>query len=320
MIPLLLKPRIQKLQNRWRLREEFQQLWSRNLILGSMTLLLMYGLYIGGFWLLEQTQTQLDFAYLSSSTLLGLLLFVLGALLFVANTIAAIGSLFLANDLQLILSAPIPPWRLFWGKLCETVVTSSWMTALFLLPLVILFGAFYKASIEYYAIALVVFIPYFLIPAALAILVSLSIALVFPAERKKELLFVVLLFALYGLYLGGVSLASGFDRSTPFDISDLLRVLSFLSLANNTWSPSYWAAAGLGELLEPQGLPAAAMVQLLYTSSAVLIYFVILCFGLDTIKLIRELRWVCLLEACQAKLAMFVGIVCWDGLLLLSVL
>lgn len=280
MIPVVLKPKVHSLRHRWQRGSNKAMVWTRDGIIAFLTAVMMVGTYLGGQWALQQTQTQLDFAYFHPSLVLGLVLVFLLLMLFITNLVSALGALFLARDLDFVLSSPIPPIRFFRGKVVEIIITSSWMTMVFLLPLILAFGIFYDASSSYYVISLLVYVPYFLIPAAAAIILATMITSLFPAQRRRELLFLVLAAVLYGLYLLAKLLSSGMSETEALDVVDILELVSFLSIPNTDWSPSFWAATILGEILEPTGKDTTPHLSLLYMSAITMLAMAFLALSL----------------------------------------
>jgi ABC-2 type transport system permease protein len=266
-----MRPKLLTALNRWKRRDQMKTHWLRNIALLSIAIFLMFAAYHGGYWVLEQTNSVLDFAYLHSSTFLGLILVFLLVILTVTNCATTLGNFYLGKDLGLVVAAPVSPARFFFGKLLETTVFSSWMTAVFILPVILLFGRYYNASALYYVMSLVVFLPFFLIPSSFAVLICALLARFFPANRKRELFAIALIVVLYGLYFIGDELGRGMSRSGTIDVTDIFRVVSFLSIANRYWSPSHWVAYTLGELLEPTGAGYYLHLSLLYCVTLTLV-------------------------------------------------
>lgn len=265
MFPQLLQPKVLSFRNRWRRTDNLLMQCTRDGIIAALTVGIMIGTYLGGLWFLEQTETLLDFAYFHPSLTLGLVLVFLLLMLFVTNLVSALGALFMSRDLDLVLSSPLTSFRFFRGKLVEVLLTSSWMTIVFLVPLVLAFGSFYDSPLSYYSAALLVFLPYFFIPAGAAVIVATAITLLMPAHRKRELLLLILIAGLYGLYLLATVLSSQMSDAGRINVVDIIEIVSFLSLPNTVWSPSYWAATVLGEALVPTGKSAAVHLGLLYS-------------------------------------------------------
>ena len=238
----------------------------RNAVILALTAFIMVGLYRGGYWVLSNAQSESDFAYLQSSVLLGLILVFLLLMLLVTNTAAALGTLFMGSDLPLVLSSPLSPRSFFSGKFSEILVSSSWMTAVFLFPLIVLFGSFYNTGLYYYVLATVVFVPYFCIPAACSIILACLLSALIPIRFKREAFVVFIVLTLFAIYFLGTSAGTTAKEVTPIDVADILRAVSFLSVTDRQWSPSYWVARILGEALEPSGQEMSLLITLLYST------------------------------------------------------
>lgn len=271
LVPILLKPKLLTMRNFWRRREEMRQFWIRNFILLLMTVTIMYGAYRGSLWVLGQTETQLDYAYFPPGVILGLFLALLLVVLVLTNSASAAGALFLGQDLEVIIASPLSPFRFFCGKLCEIFVSSSWMTAVFLLPILCAFASHYHAPPTYFAMCALTLVPFFLIPASLAIFGSSLVALLVPANWRKGLLTVLAVLLLVGLYSLARMVTQGVDDGKPIDTRDLFRLISLLSVANTTWSPAFWSSSILGETLVHSGIPMWWYMSLLYAVAAALL-------------------------------------------------
>ena len=239
----------------------------RNAVIVALTAFIMTGLYRGGYWVLTNARSESDFAYLHSSVLLGLILVFLLLMLLITNTAAALGTLYMGSDLPLLLSSPISPRKFFNGKFAEILVSSSWMTAVFLLPLIVLFGSFYDSGFRYYFFAAAVLVPYFLIPAACSMVAATLLSALITLKYKREIFFVLVVLVLFAVYFLGTSAGSTAHEVTPIDVADILRAVSFLSVTNRQWSPSYWSAVVLGEMLEPSGRSIGFLIALLYSAT-----------------------------------------------------
>lgn len=263
-VNVLLLPRLMTFRNLWRHRDEMKQFWLRNLLLSMMTAVIMYGIYLGNFWILKKMDTQLDYAYFHPSVILGLYLAMLMVVLVVTNTASATGALFLGLDLDGIISSPISAFRFFLGKFLEISFSSSWMTSIFLLPLILSFGVYFSGGLEFYAISLLALLPFFVIPTSLAILIAFFVALFLPPNWRREIIFVLLGALLFGVYAFAKMLAYGVDDGHPIDTRDFFRLVSLLSVANTTWSPAYWVSSVIGEFVSHRGAPLHWYLAVLY--------------------------------------------------------
>ena len=79
-------------------------------------------------------QTIADFGPLLTQRLLVLLFVSFFAVLLISNTVTALTTFYLADDVAPLLAAPVPARRLHHARFVETLLSSSWMVLLFGLP------------------------------------------------------------------------------------------------------------------------------------------------------------------------------------------
>lgn len=262
-IPTILQPKFLSFKNHLRQSFHSSRQGGRDSIIFVLSILLMYWIFRGTAAGLTYIQESEHLAYLHPSLTLGLGLLVLFGMLVFSNCVSALGSLFLAHDLELILAAPLSPRRLFSGKLLEIMASSSWMVLVFGVPVLCAFGAAYDAGVGYYFWALVMMLPYFALPSACALLIVSIFATIVPANRTKPILFVIMIMFILMVYLLASILR---PEATAYSINDLLRIISMLSVANVQWSPTYWIAGGLGSILVPNGESPLTYLVLSYSS------------------------------------------------------
>ena len=93
------------------------------------------GLFLLSWWFFSQClQVQLVGQILVRRLLDMVFLTFLSVLLF-SNVVTAFTTLLLADDLSLLIAAPVPTDRLYHARLAETLVHSSWMVLIFGLPI-----------------------------------------------------------------------------------------------------------------------------------------------------------------------------------------
>ena len=84
---------------------------------------------------------------LLSAKLLGLAFVTFLMILVLSNVITALSTFFLADDLELLVAAPVDPVKVYGARLAETIVDSSWMVALLAVPLLAAYGVVYAAGL-----------------------------------------------------------------------------------------------------------------------------------------------------------------------------
>ena len=194
---------------------------------------------------------------------LGLLIF-LGILL-LSNVIAALSSFFLARDLPAIRSTPVDGLSLYLARLSETLVSSSWMVALLLVPALAAYGRAYGAGPGFAFVAIAGVVPFLVIPAAVGSALTLLLVRVFPARRSRDILAVIGLgsAALLVLVLRVLRPERLVD---PESYRNLVDFLEALRGPTSTWLPSQWTADALIGALEGRFDPLTWL--LLWTTAA----------------------------------------------------
>ena len=192
--PYLLLPSIWASRNRARRRERGD--FPRALLFGGVAIAVCAALYQGSFWLAGQLADYEELGdYLLRIGLSWLFLTFLSFLAF-SGVVTALSTFFLAEDLRLLLVAPIATRRLFYARFTRTVVQASWMVVIFLAPVLVGVGRARCAGPAFYATALLTVVPFAVIPVAAGAALTLLLVNTFPARRARDLLMLMgLLFA-----------------------------------------------------------------------------------------------------------------------------
>jgi len=266
-LPVTLRPKFLSLIHRWKKILKRQGAWGRDFVILSVAVLVMGGIYFGGLWTLEKLHYDIGLAYLPPTMALGIFLMVLMLMVFVANCVSTIAALYLDSDLEFVVTSPVQPIQFFIGKIIEIVLNASWMVIVFGIPVILVFGTFYKGQIEYYLTGIVVLFPFFAVIASTAIII-VTLFVCFVSQRVARFLSgaaaLLLLYAVFYIFVSSVPAAGSFSA---FDINDLLKVIAVLSLPNTSWTPSFWTATCLGELLEGTGTEVTLYFVLLVSSA-----------------------------------------------------
>lgn len=206
-----------------------------------------------------------DVGPLLASRLLALVLLIFLGILLLSNVIAALSSFFLARDLPTIRTAPVDGLSLYLARLGETLVGSSWMVVLLLVPALAAYGRVYGAGPEFAFAAVAGMAPFLLIPAAVGSAATLLLVRVFPARRSRDLLAVIGLGSAAGLVL--VLRVLRPERLVdPESYRNLIDFLEVLRGPTATWIPSEWTADVLMGALENRFDPMTWL--LLWTTAA----------------------------------------------------
>jgi ABC-2 type transport system permease protein len=121
-------------------------------------------------------------------TVLMMFVFSLMTMLYISNVITALSTFFSSEELDLVLSSPMPYRRIFFSKFAETLLQSSWMVFLVLVPFLAALGSVYRAPASYYLLFWIPIVPFLCFPAAAGIWTTLFLARAFPVGQTRNLL------------------------------------------------------------------------------------------------------------------------------------
>lgn len=185
----LLLPHLWSSLNRVRRRERGDLL--RAGLFGGIGLGVCTALFAGAYWLTTKLAEYAEFGdYLLRLGLSWLFLTFLAFLAF-SGVVTALSTFFLADDLRLLLAAPIPAGRLFLARFTRTVGQASWMVIMFLTPVLLGIGAARCAPPAFYLGAVLTVAPFAMIPVAAGTGATLLLVNVLPARRARDILMLV---------------------------------------------------------------------------------------------------------------------------------
>ena len=181
---------------------------------------------------------------LLAGKLLGLILVSFFSILLLSNIITALSSFFLARDLDLLASAPVDWLSLYTAKLLETCVNSSWMVVLMAVPMLTAYGTVYDGGPAFIALALLTFLPFLIIPAALGSALTLVLVNAFPARRTRDILSVIAVLAAAGLVVL-FRLVRPEKLARPEGFRSLVEFISILRTPTSPLLPSEWLSRSI---------------------------------------------------------------------------
>lgn len=100
--------------------------------------------------------------------------------------VLSLNTFYQSRDLDVLLTSPVNRTSLFFSKLFETHIKSSWMLVVFGIPLLLSAGLIYHAGILYYFYALLLFAVFSIIPVNTGIALAMVIARFLNIRRLKR--------------------------------------------------------------------------------------------------------------------------------------
>jgi ABC-2 type transport system permease protein len=170
-----------------------------------LVLLAAFGL---GFWafiffmlyrLLQFFRGVQEIGPLLAGKLLGLILVGFFSILLLSNIITSLSTYFLARDLDLLVSAPVDWLKLYFAKLLETLVNSSWMVILMAVPMFTAYGVVFSGGLLFPLVVAATFLPFLIVPAVIGSALTLLLVNLFPARRTRDILSVIAVLAAGGI-------------------------------------------------------------------------------------------------------------------------
>ncbi len=249
-------------------RHGFERGKLRPLALATLTAAFWAVCFIFFLRVLAYFQTIGDFGPLLTQRLLYLLLVSFFVILLISNTVAALTTFYLADEVTLLLAAPVSFRRLHHARFVETLISSSWMVLLFGLPVFLAYGMIYDAGPLFYLGAVAMIAPFLVIPAAIGVLVTTALVLVFPARRARDALLVAI-----GLLVGAAFLGARLLR--PERLADPTGLVGFTAFLvglddPSPYFPTTWAQNVLVPLLGVEAGEPLFYLGMLASTAAVL--------------------------------------------------
>ncbi|OQY90173.1 MAG: hypothetical protein B6D39_08485 [Anaerolineae bacterium UTCFX2] len=171
-------------------------------------------------------------------------------------------ALYLAGDMDFLLSTPIPIRSVFIAKLLQAILPNFGLICLFVLP--VLYGMGFSSGYHFlfYPAVLVLLFALALAAAGIASVLVMAVVRLFPARRVAEILGFV------GAILTILCSQSGqLANMQAVNPQQARQALQMLTRFNNPWSPFTWAGAGLVRLGEMRWLSGIAITLLVVGGS-----------------------------------------------------
>jgi ABC-2 type transport system permease protein len=183
-----------------------------------------------------------DIGNLLAAKVLGIILLSFLSILILSNVITSLSTFFLAKDLDFLVAAPIDWRRFYLAKLGETVVHSSWMVALLIIPILTAYGVVYHGGPLFPFICVAAIAPFLLLPAVGGTIVTVALVNVFPARRARELLGLIAIGGL-GVLVLMLRLIRPERLARPEGFRSFVDYLAVLRTPTSPYLPSEWTAS-----------------------------------------------------------------------------
>lgn len=262
---LLLTPRVQSLRNRFRSGEDGSGL--RLLLMALVGMAFWAGIFVGVYKVLAYFSAAEGFGLILARKLMGMVWLTFFAVLLFSNVITALSTFLLSKDLEIIHASPVSRETIFWARLTDTLVDSSWMLLFFGLPVFAAYGIVFGAGALYYVQLAAVTLPMLVLAAAAGVIFTLLLVNVFPAQRTKDILFLLSILVVIVLYLV-FRMIRPERLVNPDAFTSAVGYFAALNAPTSIFLPSHWATEVLWPSLMPGMYSEASFYLALLWSSA----------------------------------------------------
>ncbi|HOE97547.1 MAG TPA: hypothetical protein PK847_13295 [Candidatus Sumerlaeota bacterium] len=166
------------------------------------------------------------------------------SMLIFSNLIIMLTTTYISREVEFLMAQPIPHRRLFFAKLGESIVYSSWAFVILAFPLFVALRSSRDLPWTYFPSAACLLIPYLIIPAAAGAALALVIAAFFPPRRIIRFTF--------ALGVLGMVMAVAMQRSQGVmgmmrqaSAEDTADLMSLMDVGDFFLLPSGWLGHGL---------------------------------------------------------------------------
>jgi len=216
----------------------------RVLVMGFIAFIFFTIVFAIVYRVLGHFRTQPGLGDLLAGKLLGMILLAFLSILLLSNIITSLSSFFLARDLELLGAAPIDGIRVYTARFIETLMNSSWMMVIVLLPILIAFGTAYGVNARFVVTTAVALGSFLILPAVVGTAITMVLVNVFPARRARDILALIALFGAAGVVMLFRMLRPE-QLAQPEGFRDLVDFIAVLQTPQSIWLPSEWTAQSI---------------------------------------------------------------------------
>ncbi|MBA2661411.1 MAG: hypothetical protein H0U74_03900 [Bradymonadaceae bacterium] len=206
----------------------------------GLSLLFWFLLYRASLRVVEEAMKLDPVGELLVQKLLSITFLVFLGLLVFSNIVTAFSTFYLADDMEFLVTRPIPKDALFTSRFVESLLQSSWVVLLFGMPIFVAAGVGVGAPPWFYVLLIAVMIPFVAIPTGIATLLALFVTNILAADRTRDaaLFFGLVAFSVLFVVVRALQPERLLNPDSFDSIGEMLRMLSAPTTA---YLPSDWA-------------------------------------------------------------------------------
>ena len=244
---------------------------ARLLLLGSIGLAFWGGTFAVFYRVLTYFQGVEGLGDILAHKLLSMVIMTFFVLLVFSSVITALSKFYLSRDLILVHSMPVPAAKIFLARFLESSIDSSWMVAIYSLPVFLSYGIVYKADFFFYTVVVAAIVLLCLIASALSSLCVMITALLMPAGRIRSV-FIFLGFFLFLVLVPAFRLMRPEQLVDPDTFVSVLLYFRSLSMPASPLLPTTWVYDSLRAALTGDTRGTLFHLSLAWSFAALLIF------------------------------------------------
>ena len=247
----------------------------RTLFLGFITFLFLIGVYVLFYRVLSHFNSIPIFGPVLIMKLLSMVFLTFFSMLIFSNIIVSISTIYLSDDINLLMSMPVSNSTVFSVKFFETLISSSWMVILMGLPIWGAYATAARANICFIPLATVIIVPFLVISACIGVFFTMVLMRFFPAQKAREV-FILLSIGFACIITVLFRLIPPSKLTNPNELMEVMQYLSSLKAPVAPYLPSYWATEALLGVLYRRWKDLILYSSILIVSSLAVYYLILL--------------------------------------------
>lgn len=226
------------------------RLGGRNAGLVLFGILVLVALFFVSLKVVDYFHSQNELGVILSLKIFQMAWIVMFAMLVFSCMVSAVSTLYLSQDNEIVFSAPVRPAELYFMRFSSSALFTSWMMALFSLPIFFAYGQVFSAGILYYPLLIITVVAIALTANGFGMGVTILLVNFFPARRTKDIIFYLSL--CFGLFIYIMfRMLRPEDLVNPESYGHFVEYLAAMSKPAGPYVPGAWAANFLtGYLLD----------------------------------------------------------------------
>jgi ABC-2 type transport system permease protein len=257
----------------WIFLNRFRRARGRTRLGQIISAIVLLGLAVGAFWLswaaLSFLQSAEAVQFLGSQLVDSIPVLILSGVFlatFLVSFQVLLQALYLAGDMDFLLSSPVPARAVFVAKMLQAIQPNSVYLGAFTLPVLWGLGAANGYNVLYYPLVLLLLVFQVLAAASLSALLVMAVVRVFPARRVFEVIsFVGAILAVLCSQWNAISQSFGNQEA---DLAPALEQATVsLGQLTSPWVPLSWPGLGLAALAQARWVAALGYLALSISAS-----------------------------------------------------